>query len=246
MSIKVLRGGSFASELERQLSQTDAIEWLAQNGRVLKQDSYSRVVLAEVQGQCCYLKYYAPKSFLQSLLFRVGVGRAVQAYDNAERLSALGIAVPEARACLLLKEGILLVTDGMPAGRDLKALWQQQPEQRLLPLAGDLLAQLHNAGLTHGDCKWSNLFWCDERLYLVDLESVSRARDEARGRDLARFTVNAEDLGVAAGIFAGFIDAYCVGTQAKPDDVVALMRPELLRLRDRHRKKYGERGAQLF
>jgi tRNA A-37 threonylcarbamoyl transferase component Bud32 len=133
----------------------------------------------------------------------------------------------------------------MPAGRDLKALWQQQPEQRLLPLAGDLLAQLHNAGLTHGDCKWSNLFWCDERLYLVDLESVSRARDEARGRDLARFTVNAEDLGVAAGIFAGFIDAYCVGTQAKPDDVVALMRPELLRLRDRHRKKYGERGAQL-
>ncbi len=246
MKVKVLRGGAYAAELARQLPGADAAGWLEREGQVLKADRHSCVALATLQGQCCYLKYYAPKSPLQSLFFRLGIGRGVKAYDNAVTLAAAGIAVPEARACLLVPGGMLLATAGMSGGSDLKALWQRQPEPSLLSLAGELLARLHRAGFTHGDCKWSNFFCCDDRLYLVDLEAVAGFSEGRQGRDLARFTVNAEDLGVAPEAFAAFMHAYCDGAGAVERDVAALMRPELERLRERHRKRYGRRGAPLY
>ena len=51
-------------------------------------------------------------------------------------------------------------------GRDLRALWLEQPEparaELLMRGAADTLAALHLAGFAHGDGKWSNLLWRGE------------------------------------------------------------------------------------
>ncbi|MEH6586808.1 MAG: lipopolysaccharide kinase InaA family protein [Halioglobus sp.] len=252
MSLRIQRGGPWAAQLLSEVPARGTGAWLQERGRVLKRDSHSLVALAEVQGETCYLKYYAAKKGLQRAGFALGLGRGVRAYDSAVCLATAGIPVPAAKACLLLDDGMLLVAEGMPGARDLKAIWVEAPatdeQQMLLSLAGELLATLHGGGFAHGDCKWSNLLWSHNRFYLVDLEAVTRCAvgHRRQARDLARFTVNAEDLGVKAVDYQFFLDAYCAGTGFTAAQLTGLMRPDLDRLRERHRQKYGERGARLL
>lgn len=250
MSRRVLRGGAWADDALQQLPQSASV-WLQGNCTVLKRDSHSLVALGEIGGQVCYLKLYTPKNRLQGALFALGRCRAVDAYDAAEALMLAGIAVPAARACLLLEEGVLLAAEGLPAARDLKAMWTQGlPEAEghaLMYAAGDALARLHSAGFAHGDCKWSNLLWHQQRCYLVDLEAVVRCEHPHRrqARDIARFTVNAEDLGVDAEAYGCFLEAYRTHCNLDYDALYAAMAADLKRLRARHLKKYGARGAPL-
>ena len=250
MSRRVLRGGEWAGEALRQLPAA-ADSWLRQEGRVLKADRHSVVALMQLQGETCYVKSYAAKNVLQQGMFALGRGRAIDAYDAAVALTGAGVAVPAAKACLLLEGSMLLVAQGLPAAQDLKALWTQAPglahPQALLQTAGETLAALHDAGFAHGDCKWSNLLWDQKQFYLVDLEAVARCPVQHRkqARDLARFTVNAEDLGVEAEQYGYFLDGYCSRLGIGRVSAVNSMRGDLVRLRARHRDKYGERGARL-
>jgi tRNA A-37 threonylcarbamoyl transferase component Bud32 len=147
---------------------------------------------------------------------------------------------------------MLLLTEGLRNSRDLKALWQDEAAPRdsgaLLEAAGKALASLHRAGFAHGDCKWSNLQWTGFDFYLVDLEGVEKAALGGRrqARDLARFSVNAEDLEATPDDFEGFLSSYCQGVDIPRETVVDRLMPDLIQLRNRHREKYGERGAPLL
>ena len=250
----VLRGKRWAEALLEALASPprENVDWMETHTRVIKSDAYSRVGLLELAGESSYLKYYRQKSILQQWWFWLGRGRGVQAFDRAGQLAAAGIRVPEARACLLVPGGMLLLTQGLPQARDLKALWQSQPSEQtlteVLGMASCTLADLHRAGFAHGDCKWSNLLWWDDSVYLVDLEAVTRASpgDAAQARDLARFTVNAEDLGVGQEQYFVFLDAYCQAMEMPREAVVDRLHGDLQRYRARHREKYGERGAPLL
>ena len=226
--------------------------WVEASARTLKSDPYSRVGLIELEQQLCYLKYYRAKSPLQKLWFRMGRGRAVAAYDAALALAANAVPVPEPRACLQVPGGSLLLTEGLRGSTDLKALWLQSPAEaaggRLLQCAGETIARLHRAGFAHGDCKWSNLLWQGETLFLADLEAVASVAPGSakQARDLARFTVNAEDLGVGEGDYERFLASYLEATGVTRDALLALVRPPLAELRGRHLQKYGERGARLI
>lgn len=216
--------------------------------RVVKRDSHSRVALGELQRKHCYLKLYQPKSSLQRLAFRLGRGRAVQAFDNAALLAASNIPVPGPLACLRVQGGLLLVTEGMEQGRDLKSCWQG--EELMTPLllaAAGSIASLHRSGFAHGDSKWSNLLWSDNHVYLVDLEAVRACSpgSAAQWRDLARFTVNAEDLGLPSADYEGFLTRYCQQMDIDREAAIAAMQVPLGRLRRRHQGKYGQRGARL-
>lgn len=251
---RILRGDAWASSLRELLLPVpiDMAIWMEQHTRLLKSDSHSRVGLLQLQGQLCYLKFYRRKSPWQQLLFRLGRGRGIQSYDVASELLARGVAVPEARACLLVGEGMLLLTEGMENSQDLKALWQAGladcRQDELLRAAGVTLAQVHRAGFSHGDCKWSNLLWSGQQFYLVDLEAAQRASTLGVGqaRDLARFSVNAEDLGVAPARYEQFMQSYLEGTGHSREEVVECLMPPLGELRLRHLSKYGERGARLL
>jgi len=249
-----LRGPEWAERLAERLASepADTTTWMEHHSRLLKGDTHSRVGLLQVRQQLCYLKLYLAKSPLHKLGFQLGYGRGLRAFDRANELAGRGLRVPRALACLLVPEGMLLLTEGIAGGRDLRGLWQDQPaaEQAALLLngAGATLAALHGAGYAHGDCKWSNLLWCDGSLYLVDLEAVREVTIDRAGqlplhprqlRDLARYTIDAEELGVGAACFELFLTSYCAHRGCDRARLVSGMQADLATIRRRHRAKYG-------
>lgn len=230
----------------------DPYAWMERETRLLKSDAHSRVGLLHLDGALCHLKCYRPKGPIQSLQFRLGRGRGPVAYDNALRLLHAGLDVPEPRACLRTGGSILLLTEGLADGVDLKRLLTREPltdnRGHVLARAGATLAAWHGAGFSHGDCKWSNFLLSGNRLVLVDLEAVSRSESGGEGaaRDLARFTVNAEDMALAKTDYSEFLVAYCRALQLEPDAVLQRIRPRVEALRRRHLKKYGRRGHRLL
>ena len=219
---------------------------------VLKADDHSLVGLVELDKSLCHLKAYRSKSSLQGVGFRLGLGRGVTAFDRALALRTAKLSVPEPRACVYKKGVMLLLTEGLEASTDLKNLWLQQPGdeslQSLMGRSGDTLAAWHRTGFSHGDCKWSNFLVAVDAIYLVDLESVRPTTVEGGGatRDLARFVVNAEDMGLSQAHFSAFMTNYCQAVGLDENAVVARILPRVKALRHRHLRKYGQRGQQLL
>jgi tRNA A-37 threonylcarbamoyl transferase component Bud32 len=229
----------------------DIAGWMERHTRILKSDSFSRVGLLEVGGQGCYLKLYLAKSPLQKLGFRLGYGRGIHSYDAAVQLARDAVPVPEPRACLLVPEGMVLLTQAVPDAADLRALWLAVPAaedaQLLMRKAGAALAGLHALGYAHGDCKWSNLLWCDPVCYFVDLERVRKLRaprlpgapPAARQlRDLARFIIDAEELGARAEQLEVFLASYLAGTPWSREQIVKRLQRVLQPIRERHLRRY--------
>jgi tRNA A-37 threonylcarbamoyl transferase component Bud32 len=252
--IGVLRGSGWPDLLVATLGAAvaDSRLWMNDNTQVLKSDEYSQVGLLDLDNSACYLKYYRAKNAFQGLLFRLGHGRGVSSFDAATRLGDSGISVPEPRACLSVPGGMLLLTEGCPEAVDLKSLWQtditDSDKSALLQRAGKILAQLHGTGFAHGDMKWSNLLWGESEFSLVDLEGVTKASlgSQACYRDVARFTLNCEDMSVDPGLFEAFLSTYLSDTGTSVAGLYNGVPPVLETLRKRHRKKYGERGRALL
>ncbi len=248
---RLLRDGGWGGVLARALAEPPAgIEaWLASHTRPLKADPGSRVGLLQLRGATCCLKLYRGRGGIRALAFRLGIGRGVRSFDRALELAAAGIRVPEPRACLLVPDGMLLLTEGLPASSDLRALWTTGAGvadwPALLDAAGRALAGLHASGFAHGDCKWSNLLWSGGEICFVDLDAVRRARRGAARstRDLARFTLDAEELALPPALYRGFIGSYAMAAQRQPEQLSRSILPSLDRLRRRHLARYGPPGG---
>ncbi|MEP4145765.1 MAG: lipopolysaccharide kinase InaA family protein [Halioglobus sp.] len=251
---RILRGDSWADALSERLKEGpgDGQSWMEQHTEVVKRDDHSSVGAMRLQDQYCFLKYYRSKSLLHRLLFRIGRGRGVASYDNALTLRAAGISVPEPLACLLIADGVMLLSEGITSAADLKTLWLQGQNdsqlQQLMLNAAHSLAALHAAGFSHGDCKWSNFLVAGERMLLIDLESIQVSSTLGAGcaRDLARFTLNAEDMGLSQAHFDSFLASYARAMGRKSEEVSKLILPSLAKLRQRHLQKYGSRGHLLI
>jgi len=258
---RTLRGDNWAQALGACLSDPpgDMPTWMEQHTRLLKSDTYSRVGLLRIREQTCCLKLYIAKSSMQRLGFRLGIGRGITAFDAADRLLVAGLHVPTPRACLLVPEGMLLLTQGVEDSRDLRDLWQAEPTESIasqyMRRAGEILSVLHHAGFSHGDCKWSNLLWSGESFSLVDLEDVRRvgtAGTEVTSlharqlQDIARFTADAEALGASASQYESFLGSYCMGADDLRDQLLDGIRPLVGVIRTRHQKKYGHRYEPLL
>ena len=251
--IRVLRDAGFARRLQTELATPPEPldDWLASHGRVLKVDANSTVALIPLDGEEHYIKLYRPKATWQRWGFRFGLGRGTAAFDAAQRLQRADIDVPTPEACVAVSGCVLLLTEAL-RGVDLKALWLTEPDAAegasLMEAAGNALGSLHRAEFAHGDCKWSNLIHCDGRLFFADLEAVKKSPPGGAGasRDLARFTLNAEDLGLPIELYRVFLDRYLAesGQPAAPTRAAVL--PLLEALRARHLARYGERGHRLL
>jgi tRNA A-37 threonylcarbamoyl transferase component Bud32 len=250
---RVLRDAGLAQRLRQDLANPpeQATAWMESHTHILKEDAHSRVGLLPLAGVTRYLKLYLGKSRWQRLGFRLGRGRGVNAFDAAQALQASGIAVPSPGACVYVPEGMLLLTEAI-SGHDLKALfqsgWDDATARQLMVSAGLALGELHRAGFAHGDCKWSNLLWSGERFYLADLEAVRRAPagSTAGLRDLARFTLNGEDLALSPDLYQVFLASYLHTTGQKREAVESQTLPILNELRARHAARYGGRGHRLL
>jgi len=253
-SLSILRGDAWGEQLQNELARSSLseVEWMQQHTQLLKSDSHSRVGLLQLQNSLCYLKFYQAKSPGQKILFRLGYSRGLRSFDAAKELLAAEVLVPDPLSALLSGGGMMLLTEGVTGAKDLKALWQEDIEQtlrgELMAAAGDSLAKLHMAGYCHGDCKWSNFLWSSRGFYLVDLEGVKKSRvgSKKQARDLARFTVNAEDMGVPHESYELFLDSYLRLSKHSRDTLICAVMPFLRQLRQRHTLKYGQRGHKIL
>ena len=106
---------------------------------------------------------------------------------------------------------------------------------------------MHGAGFSHGDTKWSNLLWDGSTVTLVDLDAVRRSADRSRrARDLARFTLNAEEMNVPASLYDHFLESYQLATGENRAKLEKMTLRALHGLRRRHLKRYGPRGHRLL
>ncbi len=251
-AVRVQRDGGLASTLAAAIDPADPVSWLERHAQVVKRDRNSCVALLTLQQQPCFIKYYRARSALQGLWLRHAGGRAVRAYDAALALGRADLPVPRPLACLALPGGQLLLTEAVTGGRDLRSLWQAGVAagelETLMAGAARTLARLHRAGFSHGDCKWSNLLWSDSGFQLIDLEGVRQpgAKPWPGPRDLARFVLNGEDLGLPAAAFRHFTDGYSAALGRPWEQLQPAVLPVLRRLRRRHHKSYGARGHRLL
>lgn len=250
---RVLRGQHWGEKLCALLQRppADISGWMLQHTRLVKNDTYSLAGLLQLDGKECFLKFYRYKSSLRKMLPVLGDRRAVHSFKVSQTLVSTAVPVPEALSCLRIAEGSLLLTAGIPCAISLGQLWRQQPSSQetglLMCESGKLIASLHRSGFVHGDCKWSNLLQSAERLYLVDLDAAATAtRRRPYARDIARFTLNAEEQAVASRHYEQFLSSYLEHVGESRETVVQQALPYLRTFRERHQARYGSCGSPLL
>lgn len=255
--MKVLVGERWGLHLVHEIerSSLDAYAWAKQELKIIKSTASSLVGLVEIDSQSCYLKFYLSKSPWQSLWFRLGLGRGSRSFKMANELLHCGILVPRPLSCALVPRGMILLTEAISDATDMQTMWERglidtegQAAYSCWHTAGKCLAELHNAGFVHGDFKWSNLIYYQETFYLVDLEAVAIVgpKNKKRYRDLARFILNAEDMGAPRHCYESFMSAYLDASGQVEQNVVAETMPFLSAMRSHHIQKYGPRGHALM
>ncbi|MEZ5568370.1 MAG: lipopolysaccharide kinase InaA family protein [Halioglobus sp.] len=244
----VIDGKRWGHRLAERLRQPPMgiVAWMQRHTQVVKDDPARLVGYLRIRERHCFLKLYRRPSLLRKLLLLMRIGRPLRTYKTGLVLAANGVLVPRPLSCAVVAEGALLLTEGLSGGGDYCQLWDARPSRdtlsRMMRGAGESIADLHVVGYTHGDCKWSNLLWSEERCYLVDLDGARRPRLLAasrRARDLARFTISAEEAGVPAAMLEEFLDSYLRKSGVDRDTLVRRMQPHLQKLRGRHLHKYG-------
>lgn len=252
--VRIIRGDYWAELLKDELlqSNSEASEWLEDHTTILKSDHYSLSGLMRMDGQVCFAKLYRFKSPLHKIQFRLGMGRPLRNFTATRDLDAQGLAVPRPFACLLVPEGMLLLIEGLSGPGTLAEVWRRgglswDELVRVMRGAGETLATLHRSGYAHGDCKWNNLFWDGGRVCLIDLDDArkSRAGSKHQAKDLARFTVNAEELSIGSDMFEEFLATYLDGVVDTRSTALKRMLPSLYRYRKKHLARYGPHGQRL-
>lgn len=251
--VRVLHGQYWGEHLAALLQQppVEIAQWLGRHSTLVKNDAYSMAGLLELEGKPCFVKLYRHKSLLRKWLPPPGGRRAVRSFMTSQVLADSAVPVPAALACLMIPEGLLLLTESIVQGTSLGQLWHQahspQESGSWMRAAGDILAALHQSGFVHGDCKWSNLLWSDDHFYLVDLDAARKATWRVHyARDIARFTLNAEEQGVEPDQYEQFLSSYLQSTGGSREALVTGVMPYLKTFRERHRVRYGDCGSPLL
>ncbi len=250
----LLRGDAWALRLQGHLSAPpdDIHAWMAQHTHRLKTEKYLVSGFLRLGGDFCFLKFYGFRRPLARHALRFRAPPALRAFDAAAALRWQEVAVPRPRACLLIRRGLLLLTKGIEASETLYYLYsgglKDDLASHLMWAAGEEIAQMHLAGYAHGDLRWNNLLWGRDRLYISHLEAAQRAQPQSapQWRDIARFTVDAEELGLDEWYFEQFLEAYTRRAEIDKDSVVEHVEGPLKRLRNKHWARFGTYPQRLI
>ena len=170
-------------------------------GRLLKDGRTCTVACVEAPQCTLAVKRYNLKSAGHALGRCWRPSRAWHSWREGHRLRFLGIPTPAPLALVEERFGPLrrrafLVNEYCP-GIDLLSLLvpEHEPEVAVGEALLASLGALHQARISHGDFKASNLLWHDGRVFIIDLDAVeqhrtARAYAPAWRRDRARLLRN--------------------------------------------------------
>jgi 3-deoxy-D-manno-octulosonic acid kinase len=205
------------------------------------------------------VKRYTPNRKADALKLLARQQRGPKAFGLSLRLFTAGLPVPEPYGWLVERRRTgrrrsYYLCQALADCEDLRNLalacrGQSFPgAMDLVRESAAILARLHARGYRHGDYKWANLMLegSSGKLWLIDLDSLrpmSTARSRAgRGRDLARFVLDGEELGQGQDVLGAFTESYAQACELTPEQVMAMAEGPLRMFRERHLKRYGEAG----
>ena len=252
-SVRIVRGGALSHIVADRLRvfPGDCNAWMATHTRILKEDTYGLVSVLDAHDAQGVLKLYGFRSRMHALGYTFGRGRALHSHKAANILRREGISVPEPMGVLRVPEGMLLLSEAIPGQGNLLQVWHAEPSAdeaaRILQVAGHTLGHLHTTGFAHGDCKWNNFLWDGQGISLVDLDAVTKSEllSPRQARDVARFTVNAESIGVVAPLYNQFLESYLQVIGSTRQQVVEAMVPFVYSIRAKYLARYGPHGQRL-
>lgn len=244
----------------KQLSLASCAEEEAfkQGVEIVKSNKFSYIGI--LREEPIFVKCYRPKGAINRFLTRCLLARPFKSYSLAKKIGN-NFTVPEPLALVSNdhSSNVYYFSRYICGFSLIELLPENQHEMayRIAVLAdvGKTLASFHQLGWTHGDFKWSNIVVEGDRhqkagkIYFIDLDSVKRlsvARKRARGRDLARFIVNAEDHQVDETLVRIFLEAYARHMDEPFESSLAVASGALKKLRRRHDAKYGLRKNAMF
>lgn len=204
------------SALEQMLRAGDVqpcFEVHSEGARVLKRESHAcsavihRLETIELD-QPMFCKQHERRGLIGLIKSLAGRHRGRIAWEMSKRLCSAGFPVPRPIGYLLIRSGVLDVRsiyycEAMTECRPLREVISVDSpggeRERLLDALAAEIAKMHNAGIVHGDLKWTNILVdrANERFWLVDLDGAQLARSlQATMRDLARFVAAAREAGM--------------------------------------------------
>lgn len=244
--LQLVHGEQWGAALQQRCAgfSGSVAQWVETEGDVVKDTEHELAGLVVLQDKTCFFKLYRYKSSLRRLLFPFGSRRPLAAWRVGQQMADAGLPVAAPLACLRADEGIILLSEALPSSNNFAELWPQcaaSEQQAHLLAAARALAALHQAGFAHGDCKWPNFVFSAECCYLVDLDAAraTQTGSASQARDVARFTVSAEESQVAPALYAVFLDAYVQASAWQRERLTAQLRGQLKKIRRRHRASYG-------
>jgi len=157
------------------------IDVLLESGSIIKTDRATSVSKATVTGQDVIIKRYNNQGFLNSLKYTLAGSRARRVWRETYLLQQLNIATPTALGYFdVLDKGRVIrsyLINEFCSGPILHYLLLD----KLIPITAwpaianqvrELLRDLHDKGVTHGDIKNSNIIYNNGELMLIDLDSL--------------------------------------------------------------------------
>ncbi|MGL6160847.1 lipopolysaccharide kinase InaA family protein [Microbulbifer sp.] len=222
------------------LDESLLVDWL--NDRwpaaceLLKSEARRATRRVEIDGQLLLVKQYRDRPLLPA--------RAAAVHRTTLRLQQLGVSVPPSLGYARGVGHSIQVAQWLEGATPLLSFaGKPGAGEKLAPAIEGLLAQvaaMHAAGLVHGDLKWGNILRRGNETWLVDLDSVSRARPGRSGaRDLARFLVDCEEAGCSADFVHRVQAVYGEQRGWDPARVRRWIAADYRKITERHRRRYG-------
>jgi tRNA A-37 threonylcarbamoyl transferase component Bud32 len=184
----------------------------------LKKGNSSTVSKINIDGTDFVVKRYNIKGLWHRIKRIFTTTRAARSWENAHRLTALGIETPMPVALLEKRtgpfRGVAYYISKYVKGPDAAQFFATKNHISQKNVARQIAQLFHNlktARISHGDMKATNIIIVDQQPFLIDLDAmrthVSRKRfDKAHEKDLNRFNKNWKLLPNVGEMFSKLLD----------------------------------------
>ncbi|MBU1628503.1 MAG: lipopolysaccharide kinase InaA family protein [Gammaproteobacteria bacterium] len=188
------------------ISFLNAPDFWMDKGECLKDGNTCTVSKVSIDGRLFVVKRYNIKNWLHRLSRFFRGSRAAQYWKNAHRLELYRMPLPKPVALIEKRYGIFrgkayYVSEFVP-GDLLNSYLENESslekKQNVLQQVKTILDCLYRLKLTHGDMKASNFIVHDQKVFMIDLDSVKRVTGQrcllrALEKDKRRFLMNLKD-----------------------------------------------------
>ena len=200
--------------------------------RLVKDGNTCTVSLLETAQQTLVCKRYNIKNSWHALMRAFRTSRASKSWRNAHRLIKFDIATPAPIALVEKRFGFIRRqawffmqhVDGMNAydvfhGSEYTLQQLQGVAQQFV----SVFEKMIQARLSHGDMKITNFIFSDDKLFVIDLDSMQQhnnnaAFSDAFRVDMARFMRNWKELPEIKAIFTEYL-SHSLAAQYLPNDI---------------------------